>query len=146
VLIGPVTRPAVLDYLAGELAWGLEHASEPYAVLNACRGLQYAASGQIVSKVAGGHGALARGLGPPAVIRRALDQQLGLIPAQPAAPDAISFVTAATAALRAAAEDPGTVRSSAGHSWPKCCVHHRRGPSCRPTPIARARGARIAAR
>jgi hypothetical protein len=103
-LIGAVGRRAILGYLAGELRWGAEHQSEAYAVLNACRALVFLADGQIVSKVAGGSIALARGLGPPALIDRALDQQHGMSPEQAAAPDARDYILAAAAALRSAAE------------------------------------------
>jgi hypothetical protein len=106
-LIGSVPRPAVLSYLAGELGWGIEHGTEAYAVLNACRALVFLADGRIVSKVAGGRIALDRRLGPRAVLRRALDQQRGSAPEQEAAPGAVEFVLAAAAALRSAAAAPG---------------------------------------
>lgn len=106
-LIGRVRRPVVLGYLADELGWGIEHGTEAYAVLNACRALIFLADGQIVSKVAGGGIALARGLGPPAVLSRALDQQQGNAKERTAAPDAVEFVSAAAAALRSAAGRPG---------------------------------------
>jgi streptomycin 3"-adenylyltransferase len=102
-LIGEVARPAILGYLADELGWGLANAPEPYAVLNACRALVFAADGRIVGKVAGGQAALDRGLGPAAVLRRAPDQQLGRRPVQPPAADAAAFVTGTAAALRATA-------------------------------------------
>jgi hypothetical protein len=101
-LIGRVPRPLVLGYLADELGWGIEHGTEAYAVLNACRALVFLAEGRIVSKVAGGRIALDRTLGPPAVLRRALDQQQGSAPEQEAAPDAVEFVLAAAAALHTA--------------------------------------------
>jgi hypothetical protein len=106
-LIGSVPRPVVLGYLADELGWGIEHGTESYAVLNACRALIFLADGQIVSKVAGGGMALARGLGPPAVLSRALDQQRGNATERAAAPDAVEFVLAAAAALRSAAGAAG---------------------------------------
>jgi hypothetical protein len=106
-LIGGIARRVILGYLADELGWGLDHAPEPYAVLNACRGLVFAADGQLVSKITGGRVALRRGLGPPAVVRRALDQQRGRRPERPPAADATAFVVATAAALRAAAADPG---------------------------------------
>jgi hypothetical protein len=99
-LIGPVGRPAILGYLADELGWGLEHGSEAYAVLNACRAALYLTDGQIVSKVAGGETALRRGTGPADVIRRALSQQRGSTPGRQAGPDAAAFVRATAAALR----------------------------------------------
>jgi Domain of unknown function (DUF4111) len=104
-VIGAVPRPVILGYLADELDWGLENALEPYAVLNACRALVYAADGTIVSKIAGGDAALGRGLAPPAIIRRALDQQLGRRPEQATATDAAAFVTATAATLRRGTND-----------------------------------------
>jgi Domain of unknown function (DUF4111) len=102
-LIGSVPRPVILGYLAGELRWGIEHATEAYAVLNACRAQVFLADGRIVSKVAGGSIALSRGLGPAAVIGRALDQQQGHAPPQGPGRDATDFVLAVAAALRSAA-------------------------------------------
>ncbi len=101
--LGPVARPAILGYLADELGWGLAHAAECYAVLNACRALVYLADDAIVSKVAGGLTALDRSLAPPGLVRDALDQQQGRAPERPPRPAAVSFVTGAAAALRAAA-------------------------------------------
>jgi hypothetical protein len=105
-LIGAVPRPAILTYLADELAWGLEHAPEPYSVLNACRALVYLTDGQIVSKIAGGEAALSSGAGRAEVIRRALLQQRGDAPSLSPAPDAIAFVRAAADALRSAVGEP----------------------------------------
>lgn len=105
-LIGVVPRHAILDYLAGELRWGIEHASEAYAVLNACRALIYLTDQQIVSKIAGGEAALRRGAGPAEVIQRALGQQQGSEPDRPPAGDAVGFVLATAAALRSAAGEP----------------------------------------
>jgi len=102
-MIGPVSRPQILAYLADELDWGLANAPECYAVLNACRGLTYLADGLIVSKIAGGRRALEAGLAPAGLVQRALDQQQAKVPERPAGPDAVSFVTAASASLRAAA-------------------------------------------
>jgi len=102
-LIGSVPRPVVLGYLADELRWGMEHASEAYAVLNACRAQVYLADGRIVSKVAGGRIAQARGLGPAAVIGRALDQQQGHAAQRDPGRDAADFVLAVAGTLRSAA-------------------------------------------
>jgi hypothetical protein len=101
--IGPVARPVVLGYLADELGWGLAHAPECYAVLNACRGLVFLADDTIVSKIAGGLAALDRSLAPPGLVRDALDQQQGRAPDRPPGPEAVSFVAGAAAALRGAA-------------------------------------------
>jgi Domain of unknown function (DUF4111) len=100
-LIGPVPRPVVLDYLDDELCWGLEHAPEAYAVLNACRALIYLTDDQIVSKIAGGEAALRRGTGPADIIRRALAQQRGEQPDQPPDDDAVDFVLATATTLQA---------------------------------------------
>jgi hypothetical protein len=102
-LIGVVPRHVILDYLARELGWGIEHAPEAYAVLNACRALIYLTDHKIVSKIAGGQAVLSRGTGPAEVIERALAQQRGSEPDQPPASDAVSFVLATAAALRSAA-------------------------------------------
>ena len=101
--IGTVARPVILGYLADELGWGLAHAPECYAVLNACRALVFLADDVIVSKVAGGLAALDRSLAPPDLVRDALDQQQGRSPERAPGPEAISFVTGAAATLRAAA-------------------------------------------
>ena len=107
-LIGVVPRRGILDYLAGELGWGIGHAPEAYAVLNACRALIYLTDHVIVSKIAGAEAVLSRGTGPAEVIERALAQQRGSEPDQPPALDAVSFVLATTAMLRsAAADEPG---------------------------------------
>jgi streptomycin 3"-adenylyltransferase len=104
-LIGPVARGEVLGYLAGELDWGLERGTESYAVLNACRALEYLDGGQIVSKIAGGEAALARGTGPGELIRPALDQQRAVADARPPGPAAIEFVRGVRARLASAASD-----------------------------------------
>ena len=106
-LIGGVPQPVVLGYLADELGWGIGHAAEAYAVLNACRALIFLTDGRIVSKVAGGRIALDRGLGPPALLSRALDQQQGNATEPAAAPDAVAFVLSAAATLRSAAGAAG---------------------------------------
>ena len=69
----------------------------------ACRALVYLNEGRIVSKIAGGLAALDRGIGPPGLIRRALDQQQGTVPERAAGPDAIVFVRESAALLSAAA-------------------------------------------
>jgi streptomycin 3"-adenylyltransferase len=102
-LIGAPGRPAILSYLAGELDWGLAHAPECYAVLNACRALVYLHDDAIVSKVAGGLAALDRGLAPAGLVQRALDQQQARVPERPPAPDAVSFVRDVAIALSDAA-------------------------------------------
>lgn len=100
-VIGPVPRQAILAYLAGELQWGLGHASEAYAVLNACRAMVYLTDNAIVSKIAGGEAALSRGFGPAGLITRALSQQRGTAAIQQPEDDAIEFVLATAAALNA---------------------------------------------
>jgi Domain of unknown function (DUF4111) len=102
-VIGPVPRQAILSYLADELNWGLQHASEAYAVLNACRARVYMMDGEIVSKIAGGEAALDRGLGPAELIVRALSQQRGQAAGQQPGHDAVEFVQQTAAALLQAA-------------------------------------------
>lgn len=104
-LIGAVPRRAVLGYLAGELDWGIGHAPEAYAVLNACRALIYLTGHTLVSKIAGGQALLSRGAGPAEVIERALAQQRGSEPGQPPPAEAVSFVLATAATLRIAANE-----------------------------------------
>jgi len=101
-VIGPVSRPVILAYLAGELAWGLANAPECYAVLNACRAQVYLEENRIVSKVAGGLAALERGSGPAALIRRALDQQQARVPERRPGPAAAAFASKVATALNAA--------------------------------------------
>jgi len=100
VVIGPVPRQVILGYLADELDWGLQHAHEAYAVLNACRAMVFLSDDAIVSKIAGGQAALGRGFGPPELIRRALSQHRGHAAEQPPEGDAAEFVHATAAALR----------------------------------------------
>lgn len=104
-LIGPVARGAVLRYLAEELDWGLEHGTESYVVLNACRGLEYLDGGRVVSKIAGGEAALRRGTGPAELIRQALDQQRAVADARPPGPAAIDFVRGVGTRLAGAASE-----------------------------------------
>ena len=101
-----VRRRMILDYLAGELQWGAEHAPEAYAVLNACRALIYLTDDEIVSKIAGGETVLRGGTGPAEVIRRALAQQRGTEPDQLPASEAVAFIMATAATLRLAADEP----------------------------------------
>ena len=101
-LIGPVGRPALLSYLAAELDWGLTNAPECYAVLNACRALEFTLTGQIMSKVDGGISALRRGLEPTDLVARALDQQRGLAAPQSCGPEAVAFAGEIQTLIRAA--------------------------------------------
>ncbi|HSR86966.1 MAG TPA: aminoglycoside adenylyltransferase domain-containing protein [Streptosporangiaceae bacterium] len=100
-VVGPIARTDVLSYLADELSWGLANAPERYAVLNACRAALYLTDGIIVSKIGGGEAALVRRTGPADVVTRALAQQRRTQPDQPPADDAIAFVEATIAMLRA---------------------------------------------
>lgn len=111
-VFGTVPRSIVLAHLAAELLWGVEHGSEAYAVLNACRALVYATRGKIVSKIEGGRRALNEGLGPPGVVARALDEQQGMGPPKTVAADAAAFVRLAVDGLQSA-QDSGGVGSVA---------------------------------
>jgi len=99
--IGAVPRPVILTYLAGELDWGLANGAESYAVLNACRALEYLDSGRLVSKVAGGLAALDRGTGPAGPVRMALDAQQGTCGERRPGPEATAFVRSVIAKLEA---------------------------------------------
>jgi Domain of unknown function (DUF4111) len=103
-VIGQVPRQSILSYLADELHWGLHHAPEAYAVLNACRAIVYMKDDEIVSKIAGGDAALDRGFGPAELIMRALSQQRGQAVAQQPGDDAVEFVRQTAAALLQAAD------------------------------------------
>jgi streptomycin 3"-adenylyltransferase len=74
-VFGPVAHHRVLDAMADELRWSLTHATEAYAVLNACRALRYLDEGVICSKLDAGHWALHhhRHVDQLAVIARAID-------------------------------------------------------------------------
>jgi hypothetical protein len=91
-VFGAVPRVTILAYLGDELAWGVAHGSQAYAVLNACRALVYATQGDLVSKLSGGRHALDKGLGPADVIARALDEQQGKIPPGAITASATAFV------------------------------------------------------
>jgi hypothetical protein len=112
-VIGPVPRNAILDYLARELAWSLQHGSEASAVLSSCRAIIYLTDDKIVSKIVGGEAMLSSGAGPAEVIRRALDQQQGAGQYQRPAADAADFIRATIAAL------PPVASSGAGERTPE---------------------------
>jgi len=97
--IGAVPRQAILTYLADELEWGLANGAESYAVLNACRAVEYLDGGRIVSKVAGGMAALDRGTGPDGLVRLALEAQQGKSEERPPGPEATVFVRSVIASL-----------------------------------------------
>lgn len=101
--IGAVPRPVVFGYLAGELDWGLANGTESYAVLNACRALEYLDGGRIVSKVTGGLAALERGDAPTDLVRQALDQQQAKADERRPGPRAVAFVRGVQIRLTAAA-------------------------------------------
>jgi streptomycin 3"-adenylyltransferase len=102
-LFGEVPRPIVLQRIAAELGWGLEHGSEAYAVLNACRGLLFAEHGSVASKLHGGEWGLARFPRRAALIRHALDAQAGHDEAAIGA-DAREFVKSVIQLVEAAQE------------------------------------------
>jgi streptomycin 3"-adenylyltransferase len=72
--IGRVADTAVFAQLARELRWAVAHASETYAVLNACRALRYSNDHVVSSKTAAGRWAVAHDI-EPELVRRALDQR-----------------------------------------------------------------------
>jgi hypothetical protein len=98
-LIGVVPRQAILDQLGRELKWAAEHAPPDYAVLNACRALEFQETGVLDSKSSGGVWALARGIRPD-LVRPALRQrQTGLPCLQDSAAEAAEWVATMAAAL-----------------------------------------------
>ena len=103
VLIGTVDDSVVLAYLADELGWGLLHATEAYAVLNACRALVFLQDRLIVSKVEGGRKATEDRLGPAGLVARSLRSQAGAGSERRPGESARVFVNAARDALRSAA-------------------------------------------
>lgn len=103
-IIGCMPRPAVLQALATELAWGLEHAPATYALLNACRALVYQRDAQLVAKTTGARWVLDRGLGPSEGIRRALATQTSNEPVANLTDADISFIEETARGLAADAE------------------------------------------
>jgi streptomycin 3"-adenylyltransferase len=63
-VFAPVADRLIRAQLLAELAWGAEHASGEYAVLNACRAWRYATERALVSKIEGGRWALDHTEGP----------------------------------------------------------------------------------
>lgn len=74
-LVGAIDRDEVLAQLVDELRWGVDNADEGYAVLNACRALRFAETGELVSKVDGAEWLLEQRPEHGVVVRRALDAQ-----------------------------------------------------------------------
>ncbi|WP_165367822.1 aminoglycoside adenylyltransferase domain-containing protein [Phytoactinopolyspora endophytica] len=78
-VFAPVAEELVRAQLLAELYWAAEHASNEYAVLNACRAWRYAAEHTLVSKIDGGQWALDHTEGPDHVlITAALHRQRSL--------------------------------------------------------------------
>jgi len=96
-VVGPVPRPVLLSYLGDELRWGVEHADERYAVLNACRAAAYASEGLLLSKVVGARWWLDRHDGD--VVRRALAAQLAGRDLGTCSPEARALVVRVAATL-----------------------------------------------
>ena len=88
--VGEVARAEILRQMAAELRWAVQHSSEGYAVLNACRALRYRDEGVFASKTAGGTWAVRAGI-QPELVERALRSRQREIPAQPSK-HAIEFV------------------------------------------------------
>ncbi len=90
-VIGPVSRSELMDYLRGELAWGVDAADQRYAVLNACRAVAYATTGQLLSKMAGGRW-WHQQFGPHPLVDEALTAQQEGHGLGPSSPEARSFI------------------------------------------------------
>jgi streptomycin 3"-adenylyltransferase len=97
-VIGPIPRGELVDYLRGELQWGVDAADQRYAVLNACRAVAYAQSGQLLSKLDGGRWWL-RQLGADPLVEEALTAQRDGRDLGRSSPEARSFVAAGIALL-----------------------------------------------
>lgn len=80
--VGELARAEILGQLAAELRWAVQHSSEGYAVLNACRALRYRDEGAFVSKTAGGTWAVRVGI-QPELVERALRSRRRDTSAQP---------------------------------------------------------------
>jgi streptomycin 3"-adenylyltransferase len=77
-VIEPVERARLLKSLAHDLAWDLDRQRVgTYAVLNACRGLRFARTGELCSKPEGGTWAIEAGEADPELIAGALRRQAG---------------------------------------------------------------------
>lgn len=74
-LVPELDRDEVVAQIAEELAWAVDNADEGYAVLNACRALRYAETGELVSKVEGGEWLIHHRAEHRAVVERALAAQ-----------------------------------------------------------------------
>jgi streptomycin 3"-adenylyltransferase len=90
--IGPIADVEVLAQLANELRWAISHASESYAVLNACRALRYCDDRTVCSKTDAGRWVLRHQIEPD-LVRRALDQRRSGI-TTPVSKPASAFVAA----------------------------------------------------
>ncbi|SNC62203.1 streptomycin 3-adenylyltransferase [Kytococcus aerolatus] len=98
-VIGETPHHDLVDYLAGELSWALDHADQRYAVLNACRAVAFAESGELLSKVEGARWwALHRGWSP--LVEGCLEAQLDGRDMGSPSPAARSFVAACIDELR----------------------------------------------
>ena len=90
-VFGQVSRGMMLTYLRGELVWGVEHADQRYAILNACRAAAYATDQVILSKIDGGRW-WARRYGHDRLVQQALAAQAAGYDLGPCTPDAAQFI------------------------------------------------------
>ncbi|HEV7525483.1 MAG TPA: aminoglycoside adenylyltransferase domain-containing protein, partial [Acidimicrobiia bacterium] len=90
--IGAIATGVVQHQLAKELRWALTHASETYAILNACRALRFRAERVLCSKTDGGNWARDHGIEPDFVRRAMHDRRAGV--AARIAPDVAAWVAA----------------------------------------------------
>jgi streptomycin 3"-adenylyltransferase len=96
-VFGAVPRRRVLTAMVDELRWGLDHAGEAYAVLNACRALRYLDDGILCSKQAAGTWARPRHPDRPVIARALARHRAG--DDGPATPAAVGLVDLALGAL-----------------------------------------------
>lgn len=92
-VIGETPHHDLVDYLAGELSWALDHADQRYALLNACRAVAFAESGELLSKIRGARW-WTQHRGCSRLVEACLEAQLDGRDMGSASPAARSFVTA----------------------------------------------------
>jgi streptomycin 3"-adenylyltransferase len=99
-----IDRAWVLEAMLDELAWAYEHATPAYTILNACRAVQYADTGELTSKFEGARWMIEQRK-RPMIVQIALREHRGRPKAGPTRDQAKWFVDYATERLSAALDD-----------------------------------------
>jgi streptomycin 3"-adenylyltransferase len=97
-VFGCIARDIIVEQLARELRWALDHAGESYAVLNACRALRFAREGVLCSKSEGGAWAVRNGIGER-VVPSALQARQDAARSTPPGPAATAWIARVASAL-----------------------------------------------